>query len=233
MRIALLLPFALSLLTPACAPADEEDDSASSGEAVTLSSESCQTPEVKTAPQATQAGAPIAGTAHTTMSGCIVGAQNETGTALVSRITQLLGDTKRFSELKDPQRKALFSRFAAQPATGSLDTGLAQEIDIQLDVAYSPATRLRVVRRTLANGTYELRVSNVTPMRASFGLIPITVIDPGNLSVEVSIRPEANGVAVKASLDVKLEASKEKASATSQSMRDVFDWLQTELRSPP
>ncbi len=231
MRLASLVTVAALTLTACTSSVD--DETGSSEDALTsLTAAGCATPRVTTAPRLSATGTPIEGTAHTTLSGCILARASESGTALVGRVSQRLGDTASFGRLKNDQGEAIFSRFTARAATGTLAAGLVQEVDVELDADYSPATRLRVVRRLLENGTYELTITNITRMRASIAFIPVTVVEPGNLAVRVTVHPEENGVTLTGTGDVTLEKEKGKAGETSQLVRDVFEWLRTELAAP-
>jgi hypothetical protein len=82
-KLACLASFSLALvaLGAACATAADDEGSSSADALTTLTTAQCKTPAVHTSPKTDASGAAIAGSAHTTLAGCIVGAQGETGDA--------------------------------------------------------------------------------------------------------------------------------------------------------
>jgi len=258
-RFLLLLTLASASLIAAvgCSPASEEEETESSeAELVTLTKAQCKTPTIHTAPFQDSSGQPIYGTAHTTIDGCIFGAAASpsapatdggnpadgghadggvssgtfavTGASMITRTVALLGNTASFATLKDSEGNLVFSQFSPRPASGS-----TQDVDVTLNVDNSPYGRLRVVRERRSDGRYHLNITNVQPFKANaLGFFPVTVIQPNNLKVDVMIRPEANGVTVTGSGDITLDVAQEKAEASSQLVRDVFEWLRGKLTSP-
>lgn len=223
-----ILPCLLAAcLVTACA-ADANDDAASSSALTNLTPGSCAKPDVKTSPHLAN-GEPVDGTAHTTLSGCILAAQGETGDALVARIAQRLGDTDALSKIRTEKGKPVFTSFVVGPATGTIETGIAQDIDVVLGAAHSPSTKLHTVRTRKADGSFVLEITNATEMQATLLFVPVTVILPGNLSVKLVAKPEANGATLTGVGDVTLEAGKDNANDTAELVRNVFDWLRGEV----
>ncbi len=85
----------VALGAAACGTATDDEGSSSADALTTLTTAQCKTPAVHTSPKTDASGAAIAGSAHTTLAGCIVGAQGETGDAVLTRLTALMADTGR------------------------------------------------------------------------------------------------------------------------------------------
>jgi hypothetical protein len=224
----------LALTAPACGPADDSDDVETSSEALTtFTAQQCRAPAVTTAPLLNASTRrPIDGTARTTLDGCVLGRPNETGAVMTTRSTTLLGDTARFGALKQDDGTPVFSRFTPLAPTGSISSpsGQIQDIDVRLNMSFSPSARLRVTRRQNADGSYSLSIANITPFRATIAFFPVTVVKANNLTLEAHLRPEANGIGVRGTSQITLEHEKQQAANASVLVQNVFDWLTTELR---
>jgi hypothetical protein len=230
-RIACLVS-ALSLtalVMTGCATGRDDGTESSEAALTSLTAQQCQAPNVASVPKTDSAGRPIDGTAKTTLTGCIVGKANETGADVISRATALLGDTAKFGGMTDDTGKPLFSKFTARAPSGTLAAGLVQEIDVELNADYSPAGRIRVTRRANSDGSYSLAISNVSAFKATFLIFPVEAIRPGNLSLNVTLKPETNGISVNGKTEVQLEQQPEQAAEASQLGTDMFTWLTEEL----
>ncbi len=217
-----LLPLLVALLSIGCASVAEEA-TGSSGEALSeLTISACETPILKT-----KAGAP--GSAITTISGCVVGRAGESGKDVIGRAATTLGDTARIGRVKAPSGTAIFSAFTPGPATGTLATGIVQEVDVTLDMFGSPSSKLRVTRKLGADGGYSLKITNLTPFTARIAFIPVTAINAGDLTLDVQMKPETNGLTVNGNGNVQLQLMQDEAAAGSEIVRDLFNWLTTEL----
>ncbi len=226
-RLAFLFPAVLALT--ACAGTVDDDDAESSESALTAAQ--CATPTINTVPKTDSAGRPISGTAKTTLKGCIVGRANETGASVIARSTTILGDTAKIGQMKDDAGRPVFSQFTPRQPTGSLtsSSGLVQEIDVKLNVDYSPYGRLRVTRKASSDGSYAVSITNSTAFKATILFFPVEVIKPGNLKLDVTLKPESNGITVTGATEVALEQAHEQAAQSSQLGRDMFEWLRDEL----
>jgi hypothetical protein len=208
------------------------DDGDSSNEAIsglTLTPAGCKTPAVATKPAVNTAGQPINGSAKTTINGCIVGKVGETGQATATRLAAILGDTNRLGQVRDETGAAVFTRFTPSQPTGTLATGLVQDVDVSLAGFGSPSSRLRVTRKQAPDGTYTLSLTNVTAFTATVFFVDVTAIDPGNLVLSVTMKPEANGLTVTGAGSVILDVQQDQAGQASQIVNDLFSWLTAEL----
>lgn len=227
MRTLACLVALLPLLASCAAPTEDENVEASSESAlVTLTPQMCQTPNVRTGPINDTRGRPIAGTARTSLSGCIIGPSGSTGAAVISAAAERLGNTASFATMRGADNQLVFSRFTPRAANGN-----QQEIDVRLAIDHSPYARLRIIRQVLPDGRYWLNITNVTAFSSNLPVVPlpVTVIQPGKFRVDVILRPEANGVGVSGTSEVTLEIAKEQAAASAQLVSDVFNWLKGEL----
>lgn len=228
-----LLPLlALVALTVGCAASADDEDSGSSDEAVslqTLTAAACKTPVLKTKPAAGPDGAALPGSAITTINGCIVGKTGETGKDVTARLVTVLGDTAHIGKVIGADGKPVFAKFTPAQPSGTLATGIVQDVDVTLSMFASPSSRLRITRKLGADGLYALHITNVTPFKASIAFIPITAIDPGNLTLDVQMKQEANGLSVTGGGSVQLDMMQDQAAGASGLVHDLFTWLTTEL----
>jgi hypothetical protein len=228
-----LLSFAsfATLLGTGCAQASDDDGGESSVDALsTISAVDCKKPTVTTAPQELS-GAPIEGSAHTTLAGCVVGGAGETGADVVDRVTGILVDTQRLAAVKGATGAPVFTKFKAGRASGTLATGISQDIEVTLAMDHAPTTKLHIEQRKLANGSYGVEITNTTALVASVAFFDVTVVKPGELKLVLRVKPEANGVAVSGTADIVLQQEKDQASKASLLVSDLFGWLSGELSS--
>lgn len=228
MKLAYLAP--ALLLAAACTAETGEGSQTDTADLTTLTAASCATPNVQTQPKTDSAGRPIEGTAKTALNGCVIGKPGEAGSGTVQRASVLLGDNSKLATMTDSTGAPMFAKFTprGQPS-GSLATGQTQDVDVTLEADFSPAGRLRFTRKLNADGTYRIQIANVTPFEARILFFPVEVIKTGNLKMDATLSPEANGMTVKGSSEVVLEENKEQAEQSSQLVKDVFTWMTTEL----
>lgn len=196
----------------------------------TFSALECKKPTVTTAPQVASDEA-VLGSAHTTLAGCVAGAEGETGKDLVERVAAILVDTQKLAGVKDTAGAPVFTTLKTGAVTGSLASGLSQDIDVTLAMDHSPTTKLHIEQRKLANGSYAIDISNTTALEASVAFLKITVVRPGDLKLSLRVKPEANGVAVSGTADIILQKEQDQASKASLLVSDLFGWLSSELSS--
>jgi hypothetical protein len=236
-KLACLAAFSFALsVVAACSAVSDDDEGTTSADALTsLTVAQCKTPAVSTSPKKDSAGNVIAGSAHTTLSGCVVGSQGETGDAVRKRLTALLGDTARLGTVKNSQGAPVFSQFAPLPKQGTLATSLAQDINVTLAMSHSPYTKLRTVQRQNAAGTYSLSISNTTAVSASVVFFTVTVVNPGELSLTLEVKAQLNGITITGASDIILQQEQDQAASASVLVSDLFRWLTTELKqsAPP
>jgi hypothetical protein len=222
-----LLPLLLvAALAMGCAAAAEEE-TGSSDDALsleTLTAAACATPTVTTK----LGGEP--GSAMTSIEGCIVGKPGESGNDTSRRAAALLGDTARIGHVLGKDGKPVFAKFAPGPSSGTLATGLVEDVDVTLSMFGSPSSRLRVTRKLSGDGVYSVRITNVTAFQASVMLFPVTAIEAGRLTLEVHMKPEANGLTVTGNGTVLLSLMQDQAGTASEIVGDLFGWLTTELQ---
>ena len=233
MRLGLsLVP--ICLIVVGCSSAnDDADGSSSSTEALTaFTAAQCKTPTVHTTTKEDDDGAPIAGSAHTTLSGCIVGHHDETGEETLQRLITLLGDTSKLSSVTDDQGQPVFSRFVAGARAGALTSSLTQDINVTLAMTGSPKTTLHAVQKRPVGMPYSLSLTNATPVVASVFFFSVTAVETGNLSLSIQVKPQQNGISITGTSDVILEQEQDKAAQASAIVTDVFTWLTTELATP-
>jgi hypothetical protein len=238
--LARLVPFALALsCVPAvsgCAADSDDDDASSSVDALTsLTAAQCKTPTVHTAPKADPSGNAVQGSAHTTLSGCVLGASGESGEAVLGRLAALLANTSALGTVQNDQGARVFQRFVPGPKHGTLATSLTQDIDVTLAMTGSPKTSLHTVQKRAAGKPLSLSIANATPVVASLAIFSVTVVKPGNLSLALEIKAQENGITVTGASDVVLEQQQDKAAQAAVLVNDVFRWLTTELKKtqPP
>jgi hypothetical protein len=77
---------------------------------------------------------------------------------------------------------------------------------------------------------YSVRITNVTAFQASIMLFPVTAIEAGRLTLDVQMKPEANGLTVTGHGTVLLSAMQDQAGTASEIVGDLFGWLTTELQ---
>jgi hypothetical protein len=217
-------------LVAACAVQSEDDSGSSSDSALTsLTVAQCKTPKVHTAPMAAPGGGTIAGSAHTTLEGCVVGAQGETGDAVLTRHATLLGNTSRLGSVKNAQGAPVFQHFAPGAKQGSLGTSLTQDIDVTLAMDHSPFTKLHTVQKKAAGAPYSLKISNATALSASVAFFTVTVVEPGELTLTLEAKAQQNGITVTGASDIILQQEQDQAASASVLVSDLFRWVTTEL----
>jgi hypothetical protein len=219
----------VALLVVGCSADVVDDDVASSEAPLTLTPSGCASPNVTTAPKRDAQGRPIAGTAHTTLKGCVVGRAGEDGDSVIDRVTTLLGNNEKLGAVTDQQGSRLFSRFSpVNSPSGSLSSGQTQNVDITLAADHSPKGQIKITRKA-DDGTYQLSLVNNKPITATALFFTVDVIKVGNLTVDIQVKPESNGVSVRGVSDVQLEQAPEQAEQAGAIVRDMFKWLQKEL----
>ena len=221
---------AMFVFIAACTAESEDDSGTTSADALTaLTIAQCKTPAVHTAPKAAPGGGAIAGSAHTTLAGCIVGSQGETGDAVLARLATLLGNTSRLGTVKDAQGAPVFQHFAPGAKQGSLATSLTQDIDVTLAMDHSPFTKLHTVQKKTATSPYSLQIVNQTALSASVAFFTVTVVEPGELTLTLEAKPQLNGITVTGASDIILQQSQDQAASASVLVSDLFRWVNTEL----
>jgi len=148
---------------------------------------------------------------------------------MLARATTLFLDTAKFANLTDEDGQRVFSSFDARSPSGTLEAGLVQDVDVRINASFSPSTRLRVTRRKEADGSLTLGITNVTPVKATVFIFPVTVVETKNLSLGIRLTEAANGITVTGSGEVTLEQEKDRAEEMAQLGPRLFDWLKTEL----
>jgi hypothetical protein len=206
------------------------DDTATSGEAAltTLDPAQCASPTTSEGPLTDSSGQPISGSSKTTLSGCITGRSGETGAALATRVGTLVSNTALFGTVEDTPGHRLFSAFTPGQATGSLSSGLVQEVDVTLNEQYSPVTRLRFTRKKAADGSITLDIVNVTALTVNV-VFQVTVVDANNLSIALTYHPQANGVSVSGACQVVMDQGGDHAAEMSGLVKAVFGWTSDQL----
>lgn len=226
-RLLPILPVAL--LAIGCASSTEENGASDEAlSSTTLTAAGCKTPAVTTKAESGSNG-PIAGSALTTLNGCIVGKTGETGTQTSARLATILNDTNRIGQVVGEDGSKVFSSFSPHTPTGTLATGLVQDVDVSLNGFGSPSATLRVTRKVAADGSYSVHIVNITAFKASVFFVPVTAIDPNNLTLDVQSSPAANGITVIGTGAVILDVQQDQASQASTIVGDLFSWLTGEL----
>lgn len=226
----LVLPV-LGLSLAACSFDGDREDVASTDAQLTASQ--CRTPSTTTVPMKDASGQPIDGTARTTLNGCVLGNAGETGAAVITRAAALLNNSAKLGTVTNADGDRLFSDFTPGATSGSLTSsgGLVQDVDATLNVDYSPKTRLRITRKSKADGSYSLSIVNITPVNVTVGVFSVDVVKTGNLTFSATLKPESNGITVAGASDIRLEEAQERAAELSKMVRDVFTWLTKQLAS--
>jgi hypothetical protein len=216
----------------ACTYDGGRDETASTeSQLTTLTAQQCQTPSATTAPLTDSAGNPLEGSARTNLKGCVVGKTGETGKDVIGRAAAILGSTAKLATVTNAQGESLFTSLTpAGATTGSLASGLVQEADATLNVTgYSPKTRLRITRKSNADGSYAISIVNITAVNVTAGVFSVDVVQPGNFTFSATLKPEANGATVAGTSDIQLDLAPEYADQLSQMVLDIFAWLTKEL----
>lgn len=227
--LAYIFPAFLAL---AACSADVQDENVGSNDAALTSftAAQCQTPNVATQPKKDASGQEIPGTAKTTLSGCIVGKANETGAGVITRSVALLGNNAKLGAMTDGNDQPMFTEFTpVGPPSGQLATGQTQDVDVVLNGDFDPKGRLRFTRKLNADGTYNISIVNITPIKVAILFFPVTGIETGNLKMDSKLTPQANGITVVGTSEVQLEQNQEQAAQSSTLVSDVFAWLTEEL----
>jgi hypothetical protein len=226
---ACLLP--LTVLIAACSTSVGDDAIGSdSQELVTLTPEGCLAPNVTTAPKTNAQGQAIPGSAKTTLNGCIVGKSGEAGTGTAARATAILASNEKLATMTDSQDKPYFKTFtAAGPATGTLQSGQKQVVNVVLNAEQNPKGQMELTRKSNADGSFKMTSINNKPFTVKVLFVTVEVIKQNNLTLNVEIKPEANGITVTGTSEVILEQQQDQAGQASQMVKDVFAWLTEEL----
>ena len=235
MRLLACTLASVCLVIAGCsADTDDSGGASTSTDALTaLTATQCKTPTVHTKAKEDDDGAPIAGSAHTTLSGCIVGKRNETGEEVLQRLVTLLGDTSKLAGVTNDQGEPVFRRFAAGAKSGALTSSLTQNINVTLAMTGSPKTTLRAVQKRPAGMPYSITLANTTPVVASVLFFSTTAVETGNLTLSIQVKPQENGITVTGTSDIILEAQQDKAAEAGAIVTDVFSWLTSELATSP
>jgi hypothetical protein len=238
-KLACLASFSLVVAAvgsiAACASVQDDVGASSADALTTLTVAQCKTPAVHTAPKTDSSGATIAGSAHTTLAGCIVGAQGETGDGVLTRLTTLLADTGKLGTVKDAQGAKVFSQFTPGTRHGSLTSSVTQDFDVVLALDHAPFTRLHTAQSRPAGAPYSLSIVNSTPLAANVAFFTVTVVNPGEFSLTLQGKAAANGITITGASDIVLQQQQDQAASASVLVTDVFRWLTTELAktAPP
>ena len=70
---------------------------------------------------------------------------------------------------------------------------------------YSPKTRLRITRKSNADGSYTLSLVNITAVNVTAGIFSVDVVQPGNFTFSATMKPEANGLKASSVSDIQLD----------------------------
>ena len=229
-KLACLAAFSIVVAAVGACASVADDDGASSADALTtLTVAQCKTPAVHTSPKTDSSGSAIAGSAHTTLNGCIVGAVGETGDGVLTRLTTLLGDTGRIGTVKDSQGAPVFQTFTPGSRHGTLATSVTQDFDVVLAMDHAPYTKLHTAQTKPAGGAYSLSIANATPLSANVAFFTVTVVNPGEFSLTLQVKAAANGVTMTGASDIILQQQQDQAASASVLVSDLFRWLTTEL----
>ncbi len=235
-KLACLAAFSFAVAVVGACASMPDDEGASSADALTtLTVAQCKTPAVHTSSKTDASGAAIAGSAHTTLSGCIVGAQGETGGEVLTRLTTLLADTGRIGTVKDSQGAPIFSQFTPGTRHGSLAASVFQDFDVVLAMDHAPYTKLHTVQSNPAGAPYTLSIINSTPLAADVAFFTVTVVNPGDFSLTLRVTAASNGITMTGASDIILQQQQDQAASASVLVSDLFRWLTTELAksAPP
>jgi hypothetical protein len=230
-KLACLASFSLAAVAAvaACASVTDDEGSTSADALTTLTVAQCKTPTVHTSPKTDSSGAAIAGSAHTTLAGCIIGAQGESGDAVLTRLSTLLADTVRIGSVKDAQGAPVFSQFNPGGRHGTLATSVTQDFGVTLAMDHAPYTKLHTVQTKPAGAPYSLSIVNATALSADVAFFTVTVVNPGELSLSLQVKAAANGVSMTGASDIILQQQQDQAASASVLVSDLFRWLTSEL----
>jgi hypothetical protein len=235
-KLACLASFSLAVAAvaavdavAACASVTDDEGSTSADALTTLTVAQCKTPTVHTSPKTDSSGAAIAGSAHTTLAGCIIGAQGESGDAVLTRLSTLLADTERIGSVKDAQGAPVFSQFNPGGRHGTLATSVTQDFGVTLAMDHAPYTKLHTVQTKPAGAPYSLSIVNATALSADVAFFTVTVVNPGELSLSLQVKAAANGVSMTGASDIILQQQQDQAASASVLVSDLFRWLTSEL----
>lgn len=207
------------------APASE-----TSAASTTTAAACAATPTTAEGPMKNASGQPIDGSSKTTLSGCIAGHSGEAAGDLVTRAENAVSDATFFDRIEDTPGHKLLSAFTpVGPATGTLTTGLVQDVDVTLNQQYSPTARLRFTRKVTAPGLITVTITNTTALEAH-PLFSVTVVNPGDLVITLSLTPQAaGGLATTGSAQVLMQQGQDHAHEVSGLVIPVFNELAKEL----
>jgi hypothetical protein len=229
-KLACLAALSLAVAAAgACASVTDDDGTTSADALTTLTVAQCKTPTVHTSAKTDSSGAAIAGSAHTTLSGCIVGAQGETGDAVLTRLTTLLADTGRIGTVKDSQGAPVFSQFNPGTKHGTLATAVTQDFGVTLAMDHSPYTKLHTSQSRPAGQPYSLSIVNSTALSADVAFFTVTVVNPGEFTLTLQAKAAANGITLTGASDIILQQQQDQAASASVLVSDLFRWMAGEL----
>jgi hypothetical protein len=215
------------LTTLGCAGSSEPESAAVEADSVAIDPAHCATPTTSEGPLLDGSGQPINGTGKTTLQGCIVGRTGESGADLLTRAGTVLSDTNRFGTVEDSPGHRLFSQFTPGAASGTLATGLVQDVNVTLNEQYSPTTRLRFTRKQTADGL-TIKITNVTALVANVGFT-VTVVNPNDLSVTLTFRSEAADISASGSSQVTMQQGQDHAAEVAGLVTALFGWASGQL----
>ena len=229
-KLACLAAFSLAVAAAgACASVTDDEGTTSADALTTLTVAQCKTPTVHTAAKTDSSGAAIAGSAHTTLSGCIVGAQGETGDAVLTRLTTLLADTARIGTVKDAQGAPVFSQFNPGTKHGTLATSVTQDFGVTLAMDHAPYTKLHTEQSRPVGQPYSLSIVNSTALSADVAFFTVTVVNPGEFTLTLQGKAAANGITLTGASDIILQQQQDQAASASVLVSDLFRWVAGEL----
>jgi hypothetical protein len=213
-----LLALAVAAFVPGCAaPGDDNTDTSGAD----------HSPTTQTSPRVDGTGAPILGTARTTLNGCFLMG----GDSFLNQAFQFLKNPAHYSSIVADDGTPFLGTVHAVPTTQT--TNFTQDIDITLGLGFlfHPSGRLRV---TLVQQAPNLIVSivNTTPIVDSQGATN-TVIKTGDFALNVRLTAQSNGLTMVGTADVALQQEQQQANPTSMFVRHFFDWLSADLTALP
>jgi len=229
-KLACLAAFSLAVAAAgACASVTDDEGTTSEDALTTLTAAQCKTPTVHTSAKTDSSGAAIAGSAHTTLSGCIVGAQGETGDAVLTRLTTLLADTGRIGTVKDDQGAPVFAQFNPGTRHGTLATSVTQDFGVVLAMDHAPYTKLHTAQSRPAGQAYSLSIVNSTALAADVAFFTVTVVNPGEFTLTLQGKAASNGITLTGASDIILQQQQDQAAQASVLVSDLFRWVASEL----
>jgi hypothetical protein len=202
-------------LVPGCTARADDNTAETAGADLTLNPQQCATPTTGTSPRLDPTGAPVPGTARTTVNGCFL----MDGGPFLQQAFDFISNPAHLSSIIDDQAKPFFSSIRAVPTTQG--TNFTQDMDVTLAWDSQPAGRLRV---TLIQQPPNLMVSivNTTPL---INTADGTVIANGGLTLNARLTAQSNGISMVGTAEVTLQAEQQRATTTSMFVRHVFEWL--------